>query len=83
MESLVSKKRRCSSRTFHLKRCKCEGQGHMFPEEMWVEILTRLPIKSLLISQTMCSSWYILASDIINNISYIPQCGFFLGSLDI
>ncbi|XP_074289599.1 uncharacterized protein LOC141614752 [Silene latifolia] len=80
MEGLVSKKRKRCTRTFHYKRCKCEGQRHMLPDEMWLDILTRLPIKSLFISRTVSSSWNILATNISNKIN-IPQCGFFLGSL--
>ncbi|KAK9750761.1 hypothetical protein RND81_02G219800 [Saponaria officinalis] len=73
------------TKTFHFKRCKCKAKHrHMkLPDELWVEILSKLPIKSLVKTRIVSSSWNLMASHISNKTRHLPQCGLLLGSPNI
>ncbi|XP_074321195.1 uncharacterized protein LOC141657759 [Silene latifolia] len=65
-----------------LVTCRRQQSHKYVPDEIWLEIFSRLPIKSLFISRCVCKLWrnniFTLGNIIDTDPMYIPLCGLFL-----
>ncbi|XP_074321345.1 uncharacterized protein LOC141657862 isoform X1 [Silene latifolia] len=76
----------CSLITCCRQRESRQQSRKYVPEEIWLEIFSRLPFKSLFISRCVCKSWrniiFTLENIIDTDPMYIPVCGLFLACLE-
>ncbi|KAK9750786.1 hypothetical protein RND81_02G221900 [Saponaria officinalis] len=72
----------CSLITYRRQRKRGPQSQEFIPDEIWLEIVSRLSIKSLIVSQSVCKLWrnifFTLHKKIDANPLCVPLCGLLL-----